>query len=176
MSSIKIQPTENVCQDSIYKKLFYDNFELLRNFLYSRYGDMQRAEDIAQDSFITLWKNCHNVSITSAKSYLFSVARNATLNVIRNQKSALKYKLQNNNESTNISPEFQLEEKEFMETLTIAIDSLRPKQREAFLLSRVEKYTYNEIAQMLDISQKAVEKRIHLAMIHLKDHIGNFNI
>lgn len=176
MSNAKTKIVENICQHSIYKRIFYDNFELLRNFLYGRYGNMERAEDIAQDSFITLWKNCHNVSITTAKSYLFSVARNASLNNIRNQKNALKYRKDNNNKSTNVSPEFQLEEKEFMETLTTAIDSLRPKQREAFLLSRVEKHTYSEIAKMLDISQKAVEKRIHLAMIHLKDRIGNFNI
>lgn len=167
---------EDVCRDEIYKKLFYEHFEALRNFLYSRYGNMERAEDLAQDSFITLWKNCKKVSIATAKSYLFSVGKNASLNVIRNQKSALKYRPKDSDESTNISPEFELEEKEFMETLTNAIESLRPKQREAFILSRVEKHTYSEIALLLDISQKAVEKRIHLAMISLKERIGNFNI
>lgn len=176
MQLIKTESRSNVCEEDIYKELFHRHFELLRNFLCSRYGDMQRAEDIAQESFITLWKNCSSVSIATAKSYLFSVAKNASLNIIRNQKNALKYNTAAIPESTHISPEFQLEEKEFMNTLTTAINNLRPKQREAFLLSRVEKHTYAEIAQLLDISKKAVEKRIHLAMVSLKDQIGNFNI
>jgi len=107
---------------------------------------------------------------------LFSVAKNRSLNVIRDSKIALKYASSVPEDTTPISPEFILEEKEFMDTLTKAIENLRPKQKEVFLLNRVEKYTYKEISELLEISQKAVEKRMHLAIHTLKENIGNFNI
>ena len=47
------------------------------------------------------------------------------------------------------------------------------KQKEVFLLSRIEKMKYREIAEMLGISVKAVEKRMHLALLEMEEKIGN---
>ena len=41
---------------------------------------------------------------------------------------------------------------------------------------RIEKKKYREIAEMLGISQKAVEKRMHQAMLHLRSKIKNYKI
>ena len=49
-----------------------------------------------------------------------------------------------------------------------ALKKLPEKQRTVFLLSRVENLKYSEIADMLDISVKAVEKRMNLALNHLR--------
>ena len=73
-------------------------------------------------------------------------------------------------------PEFVLREKEFQQELNDAINSLSEKQREVFLLNRIEKKKYREIAEMLGISQKAVEKRMHQAMLHLKSKIKNYKL
>ena len=54
-----------------------------------------------------------------------------------------------------------------------AISDLPEKQKEVFLLSRIEKMKYREIAEMLGISVKAVEKRMHLALLEMKEKIGN---
>jgi RNA polymerase sigma-70 factor (ECF subfamily) len=64
-------------------------------------------------------------------------------------------------------------EKEFMDKLERTIDSLPEKQKEVFLLNRIEKKKYKEIAEQLDISVKAVEKRMHLALVVMRDKIGN---
>jgi RNA polymerase sigma-70 factor (ECF subfamily) len=64
-------------------------------------------------------------------------------------------------------------EKEFLEKIEKAIADLPEKQKEVFLLSRIEKKKYREIAEILGISVKAVEKRMHLALIKMKDKIGN---
>ena len=68
---------------------------------------------------------------------------------------------------------FLLEEKEFMQKLENAIASLSEKQREVFLLNRIDKKTYTEIAVFLDISKKAVEKRMHNALKVLRKEIGD---
>ncbi|MEO1255390.1 MAG: sigma-70 family RNA polymerase sigma factor, partial [Bacteroidota bacterium] len=52
--------------------------------------------------------------------------------------------------------------------LTEAINELPDGQREVFLLNRVEGKTYAEIAEMIGVSVKAIEKRMHHALVHLR--------
>jgi len=164
----------NVCEHKIYEKLFHDHYEKLRNYLYYKYGDLARAEDVVQESYAKLWQNCAKIIYDSAKSFLYKVANNTSLNAIRNKKTGQRYADNTFNNDTAESPEFQLEEKEFSIKLHTAIENLRDRQREAFLLHRIEKKTYSEIAELLEISVKAVEKRIHLALESLRQEIGNY--
>ena len=76
-------------------------------------------------------------------------------------------------DKTNESPEYILEEEEFKKKLQNAISLLTESQREVFLLNRIEGKKYREIADMLDISQKAVEKRMSGALKILREHIEN---
>ena len=86
--------------------------------------------------------------------------------VAEHQKTTIK-------SSNQESPEFVMLEKEFLEKIEKAIADLPEKQKEVFLLSRIEKKKYREIAEILGISVKAVEKRMHLALIKMKNKIGN---
>jgi len=52
--------------------------------------------------------------------------------------------------------------------LLTAIQNLNETQRVAFLMHRIDKKKYAEIAEELNISVKAVEKRIHLALLQLR--------
>jgi RNA polymerase sigma-70 factor (ECF subfamily) len=95
------------------------------------------------------------------------------LNDIKHQKVVQNYRKHNENKSTNESPEFIMLEKEFMEKLESTIDNLPEKQREVFLMNRIEKMKYKEIALHLDISVKAVEKRMHQALVVMRKEIGD---
>jgi RNA polymerase sigma-70 factor (ECF subfamily) len=83
-------------------------------------------------------------------------------------------KISSINDSTNLSPEFLYEEEEFKNKLEKAIRNLTEGQRIAFLLNRIEGKKYAEIAEMLNISIKAVEKRIHGALVSLRIEIEQF--
>jgi len=63
----------------------------LRNFLLYKFGNQEKAEDMAQDAFIKLWQNCSSVPIEKAKSYLYTIANNSSLNEIAHQKVVLQY-------------------------------------------------------------------------------------
>jgi RNA polymerase sigma factor (sigma-70 family) len=76
-------------------------------------------------------------------------------------------------EPTYASPEDELREKEFQEQLETAIAGLPDGAREVFLLNRMDGLKYREIAVLLNISQKAVEKRMHRALVELRElHAG----
>jgi len=166
----------NVCEEHVYEALFTEHYSQLRGYLYYKYGDLAKAEDIVQDTFAKVWQNCSKILLDTAKSYIYKVANNASLNAIRHLKTVRSYEKIPQPTMDFETPDFQLEEKEFMNKLQDAIAALKPKQREAFLLHRIDKKTYAEIAVTLDITVKAVEKRIHLALKSLKEAIGNYNI
>jgi RNA polymerase sigma-70 factor (ECF subfamily) len=60
-----------------------------------------------------------------------------------------------------------------MVKLKKVIADLPEKQREVFLLSRIDKKKYSEISDMLGISVKAVEKRMSQALIVLREKLGD---
>lgn len=168
-------PSKGICDENIFSKFFKDNVKSIRNYLYFKYGNEEQSNDMAQEAFIKLWENCADVPPEKAKSFLYTVANNATLNQIAHQKVVLNYSKNNSlNDRTNINPEFILEEDQFKIKLEKAISNLTEGQRTAFLLNRIEGKKYAEIAIMLDISVKAVEKRIHGALLSLRTNIEQF--
>ncbi len=52
---------QNSCAESTYERLFRAIAPLLRNFLIYKYKDVERSEDMVQEAFLTLWKNCEKV-------------------------------------------------------------------------------------------------------------------
>lgn len=162
----------DICEPDVFDIIYKNNANDLRNFLYYKYGNLKAAEDVVQESFIKLWISCGKVLFEKAKSFLFTVANNLFIDIKRHEKVILKYQ---GNKKSNIdqeSPEFLMEEKEFMIKLQNTIGSLPAKQREVFLLNRIDKKTYKEIAEILQITVKAVEKRMQKALIIVRKEIG----
>ena len=160
------------CNEIVFSDFFKTHAKSLRNFLFYKYGNKEQAEDLVQEAFVKLWQNCTSVPIEKAKSYLYTIVNNSSLNEIKHQKVVLQYE---NNftglDKTNENPEYILEEKEFKNKLLKAIENLNETQRVAFLMHRIDGKKYSEIAIELEISVKAVEKRIHLALVELRKTI-----
>lgn len=169
-----IKSLSNTCNENVFSSFYKIQAKSLRNFLFYKYGNRDQAEDLMQEAFIKLWQNCIDVPIEKAKSYLYTIANNSALNIIAHEKVVLKYEQQFSGlDKTNENPEFILEEKEFKAKLLNAIQNLNETQRVAFLMHRIDGKKYSEIAENLNISIKAVEKRIHLALIELRKEIKN---
>lgn len=164
---------ENVCEEKIYNNLFQSLSKSLYNFIYFKCGNEMQANDLVQDAFIKLWENCAKVSQSKAKSFLYTVCNNAFLNEIAHKKVVLKFAEQTPSQKNIESPDFLLEEKEFNNKLQRAISNLSEAQRTAFLMNRIDGKKYREIAEILNISVKAVEKRISQALATLRKDIHN---
>ena len=164
---------EHICAEQVFERFYKDEITSLRNYLYYKYGDLIGAEDIAQNAFIKLWENCNKINPEKAKSFLYVTANNLSLNVIKHEKIKLRYKSLPSRSITKESPEYLMISDEFQDKIDSAIGGLSEKQREVFLMNRIDKLKYREIAEILDISIKAVEKRMHAALIQLRKKIGN---
>ncbi len=167
------KPAVGVCEEMAFASFFRANAKTLRNYLFYKFGNQEQANDVVQEAFIKLWENCAAVPLEKAKSYVYTIANNTTLNQIAHQKVVLEYAKKATTAKTHTeSPEFILEESQFKEKLQKAIGNLTEAQREAFLLNRIDGKKYTEIAEMLDISIKAVEKRISGALVALRKEIA----
>lgn len=170
----QIREEATVCEDTVFKTVYLSYFALLRNFLIFKFGNVQQAEDAAQNAFVILWENCKSVSVEKAKSYLFTTAMRQALNQLKHDKVVVKFETQFQQTEIHLeSPEFLVLEREFQTKLELALQSLPEKQRLVFLMNRIENQSYKEIAELLEISVKAVEKRMHQALLVLRKEIGN---
>jgi RNA polymerase sigma-70 factor (ECF subfamily) len=156
----------------VYKK----HIKEVRNFLYYKTGDADLSEDLAQESFIKMWENCASVIFESAKGFLFTVANRLFLNKKRRDKVELSFTKANPSTFNHETPEFLMEEKEFKSKLEAAISALPEKQREVFLMNRIDKMSYQEIANTLGISVKAIEKRMGLCLKRLKTDVSELKM
>lgn len=164
--------TPSICEEKIFSEIFKEYAETLHNFLFYKTGNENQAKDLTQEAFTRLWQNCASVLYSSAKGYVFKTANNLLLNQFDHQKIVLKFQQRPTISHTDESPEFLLEEKELKKELETAIAALPEKQRVVFLLSRIEKKTYKEIAEVLEISKQAVEKRMYAALDTLRQVVS----
>jgi len=130
------------------------------------------AEEIVQDIFVKFWESRDKLlSYKSFESYLFTIAFNTTISLIRKRISEQKYidhilKMQQDVSAPDLADELQFEQ--LSGRMDQLIGQLPPRQKEVFLLSRGEGLTYKEIAARLHISENTVENHMATALRFLK--------
>ena len=164
----------NVCEERVFNQVFRDHAQDLFNFLHFKYQDEDEAKDLVQEVFGKLWDHCKEVAFEKARGYLFVVANNMMKNILSKKSTALKHRpnLQQD-EMHKEDPHFAMESSEFEQVLNHALMDLPEEQRVTLLLKRIEGKKQKEIAEMLGVSEKAVEKRLSKAMKTLREKIGN---
>ncbi len=143
------------------------------------------AEDLTQEIFIKLWENRKNLpEIHSFKSYLFTIARNHTLNTMRSafrSQAGLGLIITSYTEARNTTEqrnpvEESLVNEEYQAFLKRILSSLPPRTREIFTLCREQGKTYEEVAAELGISRNAVKNHmvasLKILTIAVKKELG----
>jgi RNA polymerase sigma-70 factor (ECF subfamily) len=153
--------------------MIYDNhFDNLRRYLYYRSGDQDLSADIAQNVFMKIWKKKFDISKGNIKSLLFKMGTDEFISNYRRSKIERDYVysqdfklVHENNDQNDFAEKKQKYEKALM--------TLTDKQRVALLMNKMEGLTYKEIAESLNLSQKAIEKRISQALSALKNILND---
>ena len=152
-------------------ELFKQFYSSIKNFVYYKTGDIAVADDIAQEAFIKVWEKKDEIRKETIKSLLYTIAGNLCKNRFEHQQVVFEFANNFKQNEHSVSPEFELELKEFNEKLQHAIGALKEKERVVFLMNRIDGLTYKEIAKNLGLSQKAIEKRMKNALSDLKKTI-----
>ncbi len=119
-----------------------------------------------------LWEKNLEFDEKPLRSLLYKIAGDLFISKYRREKVAQKYLVKLEPAIDNHSPEDQLAYQELTTKYETALDELSEKQRTVFLMSRMEGLKYQEIADRLELSVKAVEKRMSYALSYLRNALG----
>ncbi len=170
---MKISLDDSILADNIkkndenaFKTLFDRYYKKLLDYAFTFTGDLQEAEDIVQQTFITLWSHRKKIdSKKSIKSYLYRITHNNYIDTYRKQKHkesffdeikerALRDRI--NDDDDEIIAQRILKLKDVIETLP-------DKCKEILQMNKFQGLKYTEIADLLDISVKTVESHMNTA-------------
>ena len=153
--------------------LFKQYYARLTLFANRFINDIDAAEEIVSDIFLMLSENGHEINFTgSISAYLFKSVRNKCLNYLKHQKIENLYvnylEKKHLLDEVTITAESPYLEKEMVQQINIALESLPEKCREIFMMSRFDHMKYKDIAKQLDLSPKTVERQISIALDKLR--------
>ncbi len=151
-----------------FKQLFDSYFDTIRSFIYYRCGNADMASDMAQDVYMKVWEKREQLSNQNLKSLLYKMANDLVISNYRKDTTRNDFTQSMTLQNDVRSPEEELAFKELASSYAEALDTMPETQRMVFLMSRNDELKYHEIAECLDISIKAVEKRISAALQFLR--------
>lgn len=155
-----------------FKTLFDRHFDAVRNYLYYRCGDAELATDIAQDTFMRVWEKQLDILPDKSAGLFYKIASDLFISRHRKINSDTKFKNSLTIDSDADTPEAKLTYKELKSTYENALAEMNEKQRVVFLMSRTEDLKYSEIAERLQLSVKAVEKRMSQALAYFREKLA----
>lgn len=150
-----------------YNQIVGQNANRLFRYLVKNIRDEERANDLVQDSFEKLWRNHRDISFEKGKSYLFSIAHNALVDMVRKEKRMI---VTDTAEMPEVSHSKQYTD--LKEVLDEGLKRLPEMQRSVLLLRDYEGYSYEEIGELCRLTESQVKVYIYRARVFLKNYIG----
>jgi RNA polymerase sigma-70 factor (ECF subfamily) len=146
-------------------------------------GSNSDVEDIAQQVFIRVWKSAQRyVPRAKFTTWLLKITRNLVFNELRRAKRHANIPLQAEpgtedpplKDEANLAPDVSLLESELQSTIEGAILQLPETQRLALVLRRYEELSYEQIAEVLDLSVPAVKSVLFRARTELRSRLSKY--
>jgi len=137
-------------------------------------NDHHICEDVAQGVFLTAYKKLPSFdpACSSFSTWLFTIARNKSLNVIKKKSILSLSELPETRDSSN--PSNNLIQEEFFARLDQVLQNLPVKQKTAFVLAEFEKLPYEQIAQIEGARVGTIKSRINRAKEKLRSALKSF--
>ncbi len=152
-----------------FQDIFNTYFEVIRRFVYYKTSDEQVAEDIAEDVFMQLWERRDQLEMLNIKALLYKMASDNVVSYYRKQDVRLSFaENMRPDGSASLSPQEELQFEELKARYAAVLEEMPDGQREVFLMNREESLKYHEIAERLNLSVKAIEKRMNAALSLLR--------
>jgi RNA polymerase sigma-70 factor, ECF subfamily len=146
-------------------------------------GSNSDVEDIAQQVFIRVWKSAGRYTPRAKfTTWLLKITRNLVFNEMRRTKRRAHVPIQPDPEAEEIglkdeasgTPDASLLEHELQQTIEEAIIQLPETQRMALVLRRYDQLSYEQIAEVLDVSVPAVKSLLFRARTELRERLSKY--
>jgi len=147
----------------------------LVNYLTHLVRSRDRAEEIAQDAFVRLYRNAANYRERERLGpYLFRIATNLVVTEVRRERrwNLLLPRLHASTRNSEPAPDSSLMVDEIQRQVTAALDRLPVKYRAPLVLYEIEEWSYEEIASALQVRPGTVKSRISRARDLLRRHLA----
>jgi RNA polymerase sigma-70 factor (ECF subfamily) len=156
----------------------------LERFLARKLDNQADAAEIAQETFIRVYRLENPEDLDNVRAFLFQVASNLAVDQLRRRTLHFRFLKAESRElgegdlmegsADTVSPERILASREKLEKIYQAVDELPDKCRQAFLLHRSAGLSYNDIAKELGVSVSSVEKYILQALRHCRSALSQY--
>jgi RNA polymerase sigma-70 factor (family 1) len=165
--------------EATYENTFKSIFDTYKDRLYSYVLAVSHsaytAEEITQEIFMKLWL-CRDAlgSIDNMDSYVFTIARNKTLNYLRkaaNQASLLQ-EIQRRMKPAANDTEEHSSSTDLEKLVHEAINLLSPQRRLVYRLSRHEGLNHEQIAHELQLSRNTVKNHLVYSLRFIRNYLG----
>jgi RNA polymerase sigma factor (sigma-70 family) len=150
-----------------YNRSVEEYSDCLYRFIRADLKDEEQANDIVQDSYEKLWRHVSEIEYPVVKSWLFSTAYHAMIDIIRKEKRMTVL-----DESYESTIHFEAQYTDLNEILHSALYRLPEQQRSSVLLRDYEGYSYKEIGEITGLSEAQVKINIYRGRIALRNYIG----
>jgi RNA polymerase sigma-70 factor (ECF subfamily) len=160
--------------EGAFESVFRAHYAQLVRMAESVVRERALAEEIAQEVMLELWRRRESLQVEQTfRAYLIRSTRNRALNHIRHQRIvAREAAFAAIDPPTSPSAEDEMLGAELEKAVREAVDGLPENCREVFQLSREQGLKYAEIAAVLEISIKTVEKRMGHALSELRQRLA----
>ncbi|WP_442591835.1 RNA polymerase sigma factor [Pedobacter sp. AW31-3R] len=161
--------------EQAYSEIYTRYWPLLFRHSYRMLADEDQAMDVVQDIFTSLWLNREAIDFKiSLSAYLYTAARNRTVNVINKSKLQLTYmeSLQKFIDQGAYVTDELVRYNELSAEIEAEISKLPPRMREIFELRRNAGLSYKQIATQLGLSDETVKTQVARALKVLRTKFG----
>lgn len=174
-SCVPPSPADQAEQSRWFKAEVHPHEPALRAWLQRQYPTLSEVDDVVQESYLKLLSARERGSISSAKAYLFAIARNAALSFFRKRhhisiETAQDLEFANGGGASGDVVEAVSARQEFM-LATEAIDALPARCREIVILRVVHGLPHKEIGRRLGLAEQTVRVQVARGMKKCADFL-----
>lgn len=166
--------------EKAFEAFFRMEYNNILHFINAYLNDLAAAEDLSQETFISLWNKRMCIDEKqNLRAYVFKIARNRTLNYIRDNHLADEV-TQNKEALMNLyalSDEIitqQIDALQLEELINKTYSSLPEGIKEVFVMNRIKGFTYSQIAETQQVEIKSVEYKIKKALQIFKKNLKHY--
>ena len=165
-----VQPERSLAE------LYQSQRSRLRRFFSRRAGDVD-ADDLVHEAFARYAARTGESAafVVEPEAYLQTVASNLLRNraLLALRRATAFHDVYDDEAVSDADPMRRLEDRDALRRLDKAVQRLRPRTREVFLLQRVDGMTYAQIADRMGLSVKGVKKQMAKALFELRRDVGS---